>query len=128
MKITFSSTNNAFSVKAPKGTLVSLTGTPVEQGDGIYTIGDDGYILIDDGVLTDSIYLDTAGSDYTAERGARVRYPAEGIEVRAGQSVLPFKVKAKGGDSGGAIIGGLGCGGTTADPVIGEAIPVEEVN
>ena len=104
MKITFSSTHNAWSVKAPKGTLISLTGEPTVIKDGVYTVGDDGYILIDDGVLTDSIYLDTAGSDYTAERGARVCYPSAGIEVRAGSSVAPFIGMGSGSGSGGFVM------------------------
>ena len=36
MKVTFSSTHSAFSVKAPAGTLVSLTGTPTEAVDGVH--------------------------------------------------------------------------------------------
>jgi hypothetical protein len=100
MKITFSSTHNAWSVKAPKGTLISLTEEPTVIKDGVYVVGDDGTYTIDDGVLTDSIYLSTAGSDYTAERGARVCYPA-GIEIRAGSNVAPFIGMGSGSGSGG---------------------------
>ena len=105
MKITFTSTHNAWSVKAPKGTLISLTGEPTVIKDGVYVVGDDGSYTIDDGVLTDSIYLSTEGSDYTAERGARVCYPTEGIEVRAGSNVAPFIGMGSGSGSGGVESG-----------------------
>jgi hypothetical protein len=104
MKVTFSSTHNAFGVKAPKGTLVSLTATPTQAGDGVYTIGDEGYILIDDGILTDTIYLSIQDEDYTVERGARVAHPEDlSWEVRAGQSVLPYIGKAKSSGGGGGF-------------------------
>lgn len=106
MKVTFSSTHSAFSVTAPSGTLVSLSGTPTELADGVYSIGSDGNINIDEGFLTDTIYLSTEGTDYTVARGARVAYPAEGVTIRAGASVLPFKKAAKGG--GGDASSGIG--------------------
>lgn len=115
MKVTFSSTHSAWSVKAPSGTLVSLTGTPSQAADGIYTIGDEGYILIDDQMLTDSIYLSISGSDYEVAAGARIAYPAEGVEVRAGSSVLPFKSGGKGG--GGGSGGGCTYRGTTTTAI-----------
>ena len=100
MKITFSNTHNAFQVIAPKGTLISLSATPTALADGVYVIGDEGVINIDDQQLTDSIYLSTAGSDYTVANGQRVAYPLgdDSVIIRAGGSAIPFKKKAKGGD------------------------------
>lgn len=102
MKVTFPSTHNAFQVTAPKGTMISFSETPTEVVDGVYVIGDDGSVNIDDGFLTDTIYLSVEGEDYTVTGSARVVYPAEGVTIRAGSSVLPFKKKAKGGDGGGS--------------------------
>ena len=115
MKVTFSSTHSAFSVKAPAGTLVSLTGTPAEAVDGVYTIGDEGCINIDEQMLTKDIYLSISGEDYTVAAGARIAYPAEGVEVRAGSSVLPFKIGGKGG--GGGSGGGCTYRGTTTTAI-----------
>jgi hypothetical protein len=115
MKVTFSSTHSAFSIKAPAGTLVSLTGTPTEVVDGVYTIGDEGCINIDEQMLTKDIYLSITGEDYTVAAGARIAYPAEGVEVRAGSSVLPFKLGAKGG--GGGSGGGCTYRGTTTTAI-----------
>lgn len=101
MKVTFSSTHNAFQVIAPKGTLISLSATPTALADGVYVIGDEGVINIDDQCLTDSIYLSTAGSDYTVANGQRVAYPLgdDSVIVRAGGSAIPFKKGSKGGDA-----------------------------
>lgn len=115
MKVTFSSTHSAFSVKAPAGTLISLTGTPTEAVDGVYTIGDEGCINIDEQMLTKDIYLSITGEDYTVAAGARIAYPAEGVEVRAGSSVLPFKTGGKGG--GGGSGGGCTYRGTTTTAI-----------
>lgn len=102
MKVTFSSTHNAFQVIAPKGTLISLSATPTALADGVYVIGDEGVINIDDQQLTDSIYLSTVGSDYTVANGQRVAYPLgdDSVIVRAGGSAIPFKMSGKGGGTG----------------------------
>ena len=101
MKVTFGSKHSAFQVIAPKGTLISYTETPTEVADGVYVIGDDGAISIDD-QLTDTLYLSTVGSDYTVTDGKRVAYPLgdTSVIIRANISTIPFKGGAKGGDSG----------------------------
>jgi hypothetical protein len=102
MKVTFGSKYSAFQVIAPKGTLISYTETPTEVADGVYVIGDDGAISIDD-QLTDTLYLSTVGSDYTVTDGKRVAYPLgdTSVIIRANISTIPFKGGAKGGESGG---------------------------
>ena len=102
MKVTFGSKYSAFQVIAPKGTLISYTETPTEVADGVYVIGDDGAISIDD-QLTDTLYLSTVGSDYTVTDGKRVAYPLgdTSVIIRANISAIPFKGGAKGGESGG---------------------------
>lgn len=106
MKVTFSAKYSVFAVQAEAGTLVSLTDTPSEVADGIYTVGDSGVVIVNEGTYTDSIYLSTTGSDYTVDRNARIATVAEGVQVWAGSSSLdcPFKKKSKGGDSGGGVI------------------------
>lgn len=42
MKITFSSKLSTFVVRAPEGTLISLSAPPAELGDGVYAVGDSG--------------------------------------------------------------------------------------
>lgn len=126
MKVTFASTHNALAVKAPAGTMVSFSETPTEVVDGVYVIGDEGYLTIDDGFLTDTIYLSTTGEDHTVTGGARVAYPLypdTSVVVRAGSSVYPFKKKSKGGggSSGGADIGII-----DEEVIIGELETVEE--
>lgn len=106
MKVTFSAKYSVFAVKAEEGTLVSLTGTPTEKTDGVYTVGESGMIVVDTDLYTDSIYIDTDGDDYTVASGARIAYPADGVEIWAGNSPIsvPFPKKSKGGDSGGGVI------------------------
>ena len=103
MKVTFATKYSAFCVRAPKGTLISLNSEPEELADGVYIVGDDGYIAIDEGWNSDKIYLNTEGDDYTASVNSCVCYPLgdDTVEVRAGISVLPFKKKSKGGDGKG---------------------------
>lgn len=103
MKVTFSATHSVFAVKAPKDTLVSLSATPTQVEDGVYKIGDSGVVLVDEQHQTDSIYLSTAGQDYTVARGERIATVAEGVEVWAGSSGIscPF---AKGGEGGGGSV------------------------
>lgn len=103
MKITFSSMLSTFVVHAPEGTLVSLSATPTEIGDGVYAVGDSGIVLVDEEYQTDTIYLSTEGEDYTVETGERICYPAEDIVVWGGNAPdrSPFKVSAKGGGGSG---------------------------
>lgn len=106
MKVTFSAKYSVFAVQAEAGTLVSLTGTPTEVADGIYTVGDSGVVIVNEGTYTDSIYLSTTGSDYTVDRNARIATVAEGVQVWVGSSPLdcPFPKSRKGGGSGGGVI------------------------
>lgn len=99
MKVTFSAKYSVFAVQAEAGTLVSLTSTPTTAADGVYTVGDSGVVIVNEGTYTDSIYLSTTGSDYTVDRNARIATVAEGVQVWVGSSPLdcPFKKKAKGG-------------------------------
>ena len=103
MKITFSSMLSTFVVHALEGTLVSLSATPTEIGDGVYAVGDSGMVLVDEEYQTDTIYLSTEGEDYTVEAGKRICYPAEDIVVWGGNAPdrSPFKVSGKGGGGSG---------------------------
>lgn len=116
MKVTFSATHSVFAVKAPKDTLVSLSETPTQVEDGVYKIGDNGVVLIDEQYQTDSIYLSTAGNDYTVAKGERIATVADGVEVWAGSSGIscPF---AKGGKGGGGSSGGCNYKGTTTTAI-----------
>lgn len=110
MKVTFPSVHNAFQVKAPQGTMVSLRETPVAVGDGVYVIGEEGSVNIDEQTLVHDIYLSIDNPDYTVERGQRVTHPVRGVEIRAGNTCIPFRV------------GGGGGTGPTGDIVITEDI------
>lgn len=105
MKVTFSAKHSVFAVQAEAGTLVSLTSTPTEVGDGIYTVGDSGVVIVNEGTYTDSIYLSTTGSDYTVDRNARIATVAEGVQVWVGSSPLdcPFPKSRKGGGNSGDV-------------------------
>ena len=102
MKVTFDNAYSSFQVIAPKGTMISYTATPTAIADGVYVIGDEGSICIDD-QLTDTLYLSTVGSDYTVTGGQRVVYPLgdTSVIIRGNISTVPFKSGAKGGGSGG---------------------------
>lgn len=114
MKITFSTPHSAFYVKAPKDTMVCLFEEPTTIKDGVYVIGDEGAVSIDEGWQADAIYLSTAGTDYTVADGQKVAHPAEGVEIRAGLSAVPFKVSGKGG---GGSSGGCNYKGTTTTAI-----------
>lgn len=103
MKVTFDNVYNAFQIIAPKGTMISFTGEPTALADGVYLVGDDGIINLDEQFLTDTLYLSTEGTDYAVTGGMRVTYPLgdETVIIRAGSSTIPFSKGAKGGGSGG---------------------------
>ena len=103
MKITFSSKLSTFVVRAPEGTLISLSAPPTELGDGVYAVGDSGIVLVDEEYQTDTIYLSTEGEDYTVETGERICYPAEDIIVWGGNAPdrNPFPKSGKGGGGSG---------------------------
>ena len=102
MKVTFDNAYSAFQVIAPKGTMISYTATPTAIADGVYVIGDEGSICIDD-QLTDTLYLSTVGSDYTVTGGQRVVYPLgdTSVIIRGNISTVPFKSGGKGGGGSG---------------------------
>ena len=114
MKVTFDNAYSAFQVIAPKGTMISYTATPTAIADGVYVIGDEGSICIDD-QLTDTLYLSTVGSDYTVTDGSRVIYPLgdTSVIIRGNISTVPFKSGTKGGGSG----GGCNYKGTTTTAI-----------
>lgn len=114
MKITFSTPHSAFYVKAPKDTMVCLFEEPTTVKDGVYVIGDEGAVSIDEGWQADAIYLSTTGTDYTVADGQKVAHPAEGVEIRASFSAVPFKVSGKGG---GGSSGGCNYKGTTTTAI-----------
>ena len=112
MKVTFDNAYSAFQVIAPKGTMISFTGEPTALADGVYLVGDDGIINLDEQFLTDTLYLSTEGTDYTVTGGMRVTYPLgdETVIIRAGSSTIPF---SKGGKGGGGSGDGTHYKGTT---------------
>jgi hypothetical protein len=116
MKVTFDNVYNAFQIIAPKGTMISFTGEPTALADGVYLVGDDGIINLDEQFLTDTLYLSTEGTDYTVTGGMRVTYPLgdETVIIRAGSSTIPF---SKGGKGGGGSGGGCNYKGTTTTPI-----------
>ena len=99
MKVTFDNVYNAFQIIAPKGTMISFTGEPTALADGVYLVGDDGIINLDEQFLTDTLYLSTEGTDYAVTGGMRVTYPLgdETVIIRAGSSTIPFSKGGKGG-------------------------------
>ena len=112
MKVTFDNVYNAFQIIAPKGTMISFTGEPTALADGVYLVGDDGIINLDEQFLTDTLYLSTEGTDYAVTGGMRVTYPLgdETVIIRAGSSTIPF---SKGGKGGGGSGDGTHYKGTT---------------
>ena len=116
MKVTFDNVYNAFQIIAPKGTMISFTGEPTALVDGVYLVGDDGIINLDEQFLTDTLYLSTEGTDYAVTGGMRVTYPLgdETVIIRAGSSTIPF---SKGGKGGGGSGGGCNYKGTTTTPI-----------
>lgn len=116
MKVTFDNVYNAFQIIAPKGTMISFTGEPTALADGVYLVGDDGIINLDEQFLTDTLYLSTAGTDYAVTGGMRVTYPLgdETVIIRAGSSAIPF---SKGGKGGGSGSGTTKYKGTTTTPI-----------
>lgn len=109
MKVIFSSIHSAFQVKAPAGTLVSLSFEPTEIVDGVYVVDDSGVIGIDEQRNTNTVYLNIDAEDYNVTPGQiMAQIPEIGVQVFAGSSAIsyPFKKSGKGGGgSGGADIG-----------------------
>lgn len=117
MKVTFDNVYNAFQIIAPKGTMISFTGEPTALADGVYLVGDDGIINLDEQFLTDTLYLSTEGTDYAVTGGMRVTYPLgdETVIIRAGSSTIPFSKGGKGG--GGSGGDNTHYKGTTTTPI-----------
>lgn len=125
MTVVFSDKYSAFQVKAPKGTMISLTGEPTAVDDGVYVVGDEGVINIDEQRMTDTLYtnLDEPLIERRVSPGQRIAQLTEfNTVIYAGTSTLsfPFKKGSKGGDDISKAIGLI-----DDEAYIGEAVTGE---